>query len=70
MVSAMRATIAECQRHGFMPGNGYKSFRETFDSNRPPQANAQIGKDRNGQPGWFIADAANPGQFIQVGQNV
>ena len=66
----MRATLAECQRHGFMPGNGYKNFTETFDENRPPAPGAKQGKDDNGNPGWFVADTSNPGQFIQVGQTL
>ena len=66
----MRATLAECQRHGFMPGDGYKKFTETFDENRPPSPNAKQGKDDNGNPGWFVADTSNPGQFIQVGQTL
>jgi amino acid adenylation domain-containing protein len=66
----MRATIAECQRHGFMPGEGYKTFTESFDENRPPAPGAKKGKDENGNPGWFVADTHNPGQFIQLGQNL
>ena len=66
-VKEMRSTIAECQRHGFMPGDGYKKFTETFDADRPPTANAKVGKDENGNPGWFVADTDNPGQFVQVG---
>ena len=63
----MRITIAECQRHGFMPGDGYKKFTETFDADRPPTPDAKVGKDENGNPGWFVADTNNPGQFVQVG---
>ena len=67
LASAMRSTIAECQRHGFMPGEGFKKFAETFDANKPPSPGAKVGKDSEGNPGWFIADTTNPGQFIQVG---
>ena len=66
-VKEMRSTIAECQRHGFMPGEGYKKFTETFDADNPPTSDAKIGKDENGNPGWFVADTDNPGQFVQVG---
>jgi amino acid adenylation domain-containing protein len=67
LASEMRATIAECQRHGFMPGEGYKKFTQSFDANRPPSSDAKVGKDEQGNPGWFISDTNNPGQFIQVG---
>ena len=67
LASEMRATIAECQRHGFMPGEGYRKFSEAFDANKPPTSDAKIGKDSDGNPGWFVSDTNNPGQFIQVG---
>ena len=67
LVAAMQATLAECQRHGFMPGEGYRNFKAQFDPKNPPQANAKVGKDREGLPGWFVPDVQNPGQFIQVG---
>lgn len=67
LVNAMRETIAECQRFGFMPGEGFKKLDSQFDADRPPQVGAKVGKDRKGNPGWFVADASNPGQFIQVG---
>ena len=66
----MRATLAECQRHGFMPGEGYKKYAEKFDPNRPPTADAKQGKDESGNPGWFVADTSNPGQFVQVGMTL
>lgn len=67
LVVAVRDTVIECQRFGFMPGEGYKNVKSTLDANCPPQAGAKLGKDTAGNPGWFVADAANPGQFVQVG---
>lgn len=68
MVAAVHDTVVECQRYGFMPGEGYKNVSTTsFDENRPPQVGAKAGKDESGNPGWFVPDTANPGQFIQVG---
>ncbi|MEM7453214.1 MAG: amino acid adenylation domain-containing protein [Planctomycetota bacterium] len=66
-VAAFHDSIVECQRYGFLPGEGYKKAKQTFDANRPPVKGARAGKDSNGNPGWFIADSQNPGQFIQVG---
>jgi amino acid adenylation domain-containing protein len=67
LVKAVHETTIECQRYGFMPGEGYKKFPQTIDETRPPQPDAKIGKDTQGNPGWFIPDTGNPGQFIQVG---
>ena len=66
-VKAMYDTVVECQRHGFMPGEGYKKVTTQFDATRPPQKGARVGKDKQGKPGWFVPDAMNPGQYLQVG---
>lgn len=67
LVVAMRETIAECQRYGFMPGDGHQKIKPQFDEKCPPQVGAKVGKDQDGNPGWFVTDATNPGQYIQVG---
>ena len=67
LTMAMRDTIAECQKYGFMPGDGFKNINGSFDEQSPPQVGAKVGRDENGSPGWFVADVLNPGQFIQVG---
>ena len=69
LVKATFDTIVECQRNGFMPGDGYKSVPTEINQDRPPQKGAKIGKDKSGNPGWFIQDTLNPGQYIQVGVN-
>ena len=67
LVKATFDTVVECQRYGFMPGEGYKNVSTDFEQSRPPSKGAKAGKDKNGKPGWFVPDAMNPGQFIQVG---
>lgn len=34
--------------------------------NVPPIPGAKLGKDRDGNPAWFIKDDKNPGEFLQV----
>ena len=67
LAGAMRETIMECQRHGFMPGAGYKTVSSNLDSSQPPQPGARVGKEEGGRPAWFVADVNNPGQFINLG---
>jgi glutamate-1-semialdehyde aminotransferase len=67
LVDAVREATIESQRHGFMPGEGYKKVAQTFDANKPPQKGCLAGKDRHGNAGWFVPDSQNPGQFLQVG---
>jgi amino acid adenylation domain-containing protein len=34
--------------------------------NTPPVPGARLGKDKDGNPGWFIKDEQNPGKYLQV----
>lgn len=34
--------------------------------NTPPLPHAKLGKDKDGNPGWFIKDEKNPGKYLQV----
>jgi hypothetical protein len=68
-VQAFREVIVELQQTGFVPGEGYKKH-VAFNPSKPPRSDAKLGKDRNGNPGWFVADAENPGQFLQVNQTI
>lgn len=38
--------------------------QNTFTS--PPLPDARLGKDKDGNPGWFIKDEKNPGKYLQV----
>ncbi|MEM9365120.1 MAG: amino acid adenylation domain-containing protein [Planctomycetota bacterium] len=67
LVAATFDAIVECQRHGFMPGKGFETVDPSAELQRPPQKGARLGTDENGRPGWFIPDALNPGQYVQVG---
>ena len=67
-VTAFRESIIELQQFGFIPKDG------KHDQQAAPLATASSqstvspreGKDRDGNPGWFVPDTVNPGQFIQV----
>ena len=67
LVKATFDTVVECQRNGFMPGEGYKKQSTEMNTDRPPQTGAKVGKDKAGNPGWFVPDTLNPGRFLQVG---
>ena len=68
LLDALYDAIVECQRHGFMPGEGYKKVSDKTNA-RPPQKGAKLGKDESGNPGWFVPDTLNPGQYLQVGMS-
>jgi len=71
VVQAFGESLRELQEAGFIPGNAETlsefEFSALAKSNTPPRPEAKIGKDRDGQPGWFVMDRDNPGMYIQVG---
>lgn len=65
-------SLLELKEAGFIPeyehglpetngtsGNGYSL-------STPPVPNARLGKDKDGNPAWFIADEKNPGKYLKV----
>jgi len=71
VVQAFGESLRELQEFGFIPGNADTlsefEFSTLKKSKTPPRPDARIGKDRDGQPGWFVMDRENPGRYIQVG---
>jgi hypothetical protein len=35
--------------------------------NLPPQPGARLGKDRDGNPAWFVTDPQRSGKYLQIG---
>ena len=70
---AFKDTVAELQTIGFLPGISEvgnlvaTASSGKFDSQRPPQAGARLGKDPNGNPAWYIPDLERPGKYLQLG---
>ncbi len=62
-------SIAELCRAGFIPQKSYDSEMGALqiqDMNEPPVPGARLGKDRNGNAAWFVADENSPGQYLQI----
>jgi amino acid adenylation domain-containing protein len=62
--SAFKESIAEMQEAEFLPGGAPAARR--FDAAKPPVPNARLGRDKDGQPAWFVPDAAQPGKFRRI----
>ncbi|WP_254789758.1 polyketide synthase [Variovorax sp. OV329] len=62
--SAFKESVAEMQEAEFLPRNSKPSM--AMDASRPPVPNARLGRDKDGQPAWFIPDPAAPGKFKRV----
>lgn len=61
VLKAFKESIVEMQRGGFLPG---EPPAETF----APPAGARLGKDREGNPAWFLPDPARPGKYLQIAE--
>jgi acyl transferase domain-containing protein len=61
VLKAFKETIVEMQRSGFLPG---EPPQETV----VPQPGARLGKDRDGNPAWFVPDPERPGKYLQIAE--
>ncbi|WP_051953651.1 type I polyketide synthase [Xenophilus azovorans] len=62
--SAFKAAVAELQEAEFIPRKA--PAQSGFDAARPPVPHARLGRDKDGQPAWFVPDPAAPGKFKRV----
>ncbi len=60
---AVKVCIAELQSVGFLSSSGNAI---AVNSNLPPQPGAKLGKDRDGNPAWFIDDPDRTGKYLQI----
>ncbi|MHC5758414.1 aminotransferase class III-fold pyridoxal phosphate-dependent enzyme [Nostoc sp.] len=75
VMAAFKESIAEMQSAGFLSAppievtncdrNGAEITNNSL-RNRPPQPNAKLGRDPQGNPAWYIPDAERPGKYLQV----
>jgi amino acid adenylation domain-containing protein len=60
---AFKGCLAEIQSAGFLSSSGNALV---INQNLPPQPGAKMGKDRDGNPAWFIADPERAGKYLQI----
>lgn len=66
IIDAFKASVTELQDAGFLPRSTATS-QTVMDPAQPAVAGARIGRDPEGRPGWYLADADTPGKFRKVG---
>ncbi|WP_231427174.1 polyketide synthase [Pedobacter sp. Leaf250] len=77
MIIAFTTSIDEMIAKGFFPNThnqsqkllNYNPHAVVIDNNQPPISGARLGKDRFGNPAWFIEDPENDQMFLQVQTN-
>jgi amino acid adenylation domain-containing protein len=68
IITAFKDSVDELIEAGFMPT---KKTQKTDNTPialpaDPPIPGAKLGRDKDGNPGWFVSDSNNPGKFLQV----
>lgn len=68
IISKFGESVAELIEAGFMPSEKAQQTSVTHNglTKSPPVAGAKLGRDKDGNPGWFISDENNPGKYLQV----
>ncbi|MBO9648308.1 MAG: amino acid adenylation domain-containing protein [Variovorax sp.] len=61
--SAFKESIAEMQEAELLPRRAV--VQSTFDASHPPVPNARLGRDKDGQPAWFVPDPNAQGKFTK-----
>ncbi|MDM0076073.1 amino acid adenylation domain-containing protein [Variovorax sp. J2P1-59] len=61
--SAFKESIAEMQEAELLPRRA--APKPAFDPSHPPVPNARLGRDKDGQPAWFVPDPTAQGKFTK-----
>lgn len=74
IIAACLASASELVAAGFLPAASDSEFnlREvgtSFALNQAPALGAKLGRDPEGNPAWFVADATQPGAYLQLNLN-
>lgn len=63
IIWAFQVCIAELQASGFLASSANAI---AINRNLPPQPGAKLGKDRAGNPAWFVTDPQRDGKYLQI----
>jgi len=71
IISTFEESLTELIAAQFIPlheieNQSDQGISKQIDFNIPPVPNAKLGKDKAGNPAWFLEDIQNPGKFLQV----
>ena len=71
IINTFEASLVELKSAGFIPVYPHPVEAEKIPAKmdifkHPPVPDARLGKDKDGNPAWFIEDEKNPGKYLQV----
>ncbi|MDN3585372.1 amino acid adenylation domain-containing protein [Pedobacter aquatilis] len=67
IIKCFEESLIELKEVGFIPEYKHPDVENAVvDLNHPPAPNARLGKDKDGNPAWFVKDETNPSKYLQV----
>ncbi len=66
IIRCFEESLTELKGVGLIPEYKHPAADENKNLNIPPVPGAKLGKDKEGNPAWFINDDNNPGKYLQV----
>lgn len=66
IIKCFEESLVELQEVGLIPDYEHGAIDGNKTLNVPPVPGAKLGKDREGNPAWFINDNNNPGKYLQI----
>jgi hypothetical protein len=66
IIKCFEESLVELKEVGLVPDYEHAATDENKNINIMPVPGAKLGKDKDGNPAWFIEDEKNPGKYLQV----
>lgn len=66
IIRKFEESLVELKDAGFIPEYRHTPVDENKALNTPPVPGAKLGKDKDGNPAWFVEDKEQAGKYLQV----
>ncbi len=66
IIKCFEESLTELKAVGLIPEYEHAAPDVYKQLNVPPVLHARLGKDKDGNPAWFVKDEQNPGKYLQV----
>ncbi len=68
VINAFKESVKELRKGEFLPEE--PNAAAALDASKPPHSDARLGRDREGNPAWFVPDPDRPGKYVPVERNI
>jgi len=66
IIKCFEESLRELKQLNLIPYYQHAVLNKNKLLNAPPVANARLGKDKDGNPAWFVEDTQQPGKFLRI----